>query len=154
MKRFTEMMVYLVRHGEAGQAPKDKDRKLTDNGKEQVFSVASQIEGKKPKINKIFHSGLQRALETSLILKEKLGGDIPLEKMTGLLPDDLPDFWKEKLEDDYESEGVMLVGHNPFMTMLSAQLMDNGEAVSFSPANAACFKKSGNDWDLCWVCVP
>ena len=118
------MMVYLVRHGEAGQAPKDKDRKLTDNGKEQVFSVASQIEGKKPKINKIFHSGLQRALETSLILKEKLGGDIPLEKMTGLLPDDSPDFWKEKLEDDYESDGVMLVGHNPFMTMLSGHLMN------------------------------
>ena len=148
------MMVYLVRHGEAGQAPKDRDRKLTNNGREQVYTVANQIESKKPKINRIFHSGLQRALETSLILKEKLGDDISLEETKGLLPDDLPNFWMEKLEDDYESEGVMLVGHNPFMTVLSAHPMNNGEVVSFSPANAACFKKSGNNWDLCWVCVP
>ena len=131
------MMVYLVRHGEAGQAAKDRDRKLTEHGKEQVSRIAGQIEGKSPKINKIFHSGLQRALETSMILKEKLSGDIPLEKTTGLLPDDFPNVWKEKLDNDYESEGIMLVGHNPFMTALSAHLMNNGEVVSFSPGNAA-----------------
>tara|TARA_Y100001954_G_scaffold92523_1_gene101306 strand:- start:8 stop:454 length:447 start_codon:yes stop_codon:yes gene_type:complete len=148
------MMVYLVRHGEAGQAAKDRDRKLTEHGKEQVSRIAGQIEGKSPKINKIFHSGLQRALETSMILKEKLSGDIPLEKTTGLLPDDFPNVWKEKLDNDYESEGIMLVGHNPFMTALSAHLMNNGEVVSFSPGNAACFKKNGNNWDLCWVCLP
>ena len=148
------MMVYLVRHGEAGQAAKDRDRKLTEHGKEQVSRIAVQIEGKSPKINKIFHSGLQRALETSMILKEKLSGDIPLEKTTGLLPDDFPNVWKEKLDNDYESEGIMLVGHNPFMTALSAHLMNNGEVVSFSPGNAACFKKNGNNWDLRWVCLP
>ena len=92
------MIVYLVRHGEAGSAPKDRDRKLTDNGKFQVSSVAGQIKNKSPKIDKIYHSGLERALETSLILKEKLANDIEVEKTTGLLPDDLPDIWKEKLE--------------------------------------------------------
>jgi len=148
------MIVYLVRHGEAGQAPKDRDRKLTENGKAQVSSVAEQIETKSPNISKIFHSGLERALETSLILKDSLGKDIQVEKVGGLLPDDLPDIWKEKLEEEDDSKEVMLVGHNPFMTVLSAHLLNNGEVISFSPANAACFKKNEKGWDLRWVCIP
>ena len=151
------MIVYLVRHGEAGSAPKDRDRKLTDNGRSQVSSVAGQIKNKTPKIDKVYYSGLERALETSLILKEKLANDIEVEKTTGLLPDDPPDIWKGKLDKLEGLEGsseIMLVGHNPFMTVLSALLLDNGEVVSFSLANAACFKKTDKGWDLCWVCVP
>ena len=48
----------------------------------------------------------------------------------------------------------MLVGHNPFMTILSATLLRNGDVVSFSPANAACFNRVGVDWELNWVCRP
>ena len=148
------MKVYLVRHGEAGKASRDRDRILTDFGREQVYSLAENLEKKGPNIGQIYHSGLVRAEETSAFLKEKLAPLANLKKRKGLLPDDIPTSWMGELESVDEEEEIMLVGHNPFMALLSGLLLDNGEIVSFSVANAACFERNGLGWDLNWVCRP
>ena len=52
----------------------------------------------------------------------------------GLLPDDPPDIWKDKLdklEGLEDSSEIMLVGHNPFMTVLSALLWTMGRLSVF-----------------------
>jgi phosphohistidine phosphatase SixA len=148
------MKVYLVRHGEAGKAPRDRDRTLTVFGREQVCSLAENLEKKGPKIGRIYHSGLVRAEETSAFLKEKLAPLVNLKERKGLLPDDIPASWMEELESADEGDEIMLVGHNPFMALLSGLLLDNGDIVSFSVANAACFERDGLGWNLSWVCGP
>jgi phosphohistidine phosphatase SixA len=60
----------------------------------------------------------------------------------------------EELESADEEDEIMLVGHNPFMALLSGLLLDNGDIVSFSVANAACFERDGLGWNLSWVCRP
>ena len=77
-----------------------------------------------------------------------------LEQRKGLLPDDLAESWLDELEYADDDEEIMLVGHNPFMTILSATLLRNGDVVSFSPANAACFNRVGVNWELSWTCRP
>tara|TARA_B100000029_G_C17350293_1_gene878632 strand:- start:252 stop:734 length:483 start_codon:yes stop_codon:yes gene_type:complete len=148
------MKVYLVRHGEAGRADRDRDRKLTEHGKEQVASLAKNMQENKLNLSKIYHSGLVRAEETSSLLKKNLGTSVELEQRKGLLPDDMAESWLDELEYADDDEEIMLVGHNPFMTILSATLLKNGDVVSFSPANAACFNRVGVNWELSWICRP
>ncbi|MBI5957563.1 MAG: hypothetical protein HY866_02435, partial [Chloroflexi bacterium] len=54
----------------------------------------------------------------------------------------------------YETEPVMLVGHNPFMEDLTALMLtgsDEKTPVSFGTSSTACLELSGNQWVLKWV---
>jgi phosphohistidine phosphatase len=115
--------VYIVRHGKAAPASAniaDADRMLTDTGVARTCKIAEFMAESKPAIDHIISSPAERAYDTALILADKLG--IPVKKVTTnevLFTGDDSDYLDviEGLDDSLKS--VMLVGHNPVITMFA-----------------------------------
>ena len=98
------MDLYLLRHGEAGQAPRDEDRELTERGHEQARAVAAGLAWINPGLDAILTSPLPRAVQTADALAPGHGPDEPL----ALLPE--------------RGERVLLVGHEPQMSGMALHL--------------------------------
>lgn len=103
------MEVYLLRHAEAGEAPRDEDRELTEHGREQARVVASGAAWLNLDIAAILSSPLPRAMQTAEPLAHALGlrvistaalatGHGPAEALNVL--------------DGYD-DSALLVGHEP-----------------------------------------
>lgn len=151
------MIVYLVRHGEAGRAFVDAERPLTEAGREDVARVAARATERGVAIPEIRHSGRRRARETAEILSEALRPPAGIVEVAGLHPSDDPE--SIALSLDAEPDPLMLVGHLPFMGCL-AGLLVTGDAerapVPFAPATMACLQLDdpGERWRVAWVISP
>lgn len=115
--------VYIVRHGKAVPASAnvaDADRLLTDTGVARTWKVAQYMAESKPVIDHIIASPAERAFTTALIIADKLG--IQAAKVVAeekLFTGDDSDAIEliEALDDSVNS--VMIVGHNPDITLLA-----------------------------------
>jgi len=113
--------VYIVRHGKAVPASanaSDFDRMLTDTGVARTCRVALYMAESKPVIDQIITSPAERAFATALIIADKLG--YPANKIVTeekIFSGDEKDILNiiEDLDDSINS--VMIVGHNPGLTM-------------------------------------
>ena len=119
------MQLYFLRHGEAdwpGWTKPDDERPLTDFGKKEVRQVAKFINRLKVKAELIVTSPLPRALQTAEVaaeeLKTKLRQDEALE----------PGFGISELRTVVKRHGskvLMLVGHEPDLSMLVSSLLND-----------------------------
>jgi phosphohistidine phosphatase len=115
--------VYIVRHGKAAPASAtvaDADRMLTDTGVARTCKIAEYMAESRPVIDHIISSPAERAYDTALIIADKLG--ISVKKVVAeekLFTGDDSDYLGliEGLDDSINS--VMLVGHNPVVTMVA-----------------------------------
>ena len=115
--------VYIVRHGKAIPASAniaDADRLLTDTGVARTWKVAEYMAESHPVIDHIIASPAERAFTTALIIADKLG--IQAAKVVAdekLFTGDDSDAIElmEALDDSVNS--VMIVGHNPVITMVA-----------------------------------
>ena len=113
--------VYIVRHGKAVPASanaSDFDRMLTDTGVARTCRVALYMAESRPVIDQIITSPAERAYATALIIADKLG--YPANKIVTeekIFSGDENDLLNviEDLDDSINS--VMIVGHNPSLTM-------------------------------------
>jgi phosphohistidine phosphatase len=116
------MNLYLLRHAEAiDHAKKDADRYLTDKGVSQAKTVARFCRdfGIVPDV--ILTSPYRRAEETADIVARKLGVKLVTAPflISGMQPEDAFREW-----DGYSSlASVMLVGHEPDFSQLTAELI-------------------------------
>jgi phosphohistidine phosphatase len=115
--------VYIVRHGKAIPAHAniaDADRLLTDTGVARTCKIAEYMTESKPVIDQIISSPIERAFATALIIADKLGMHaekvITEEKLFSGDENDVMDVI-EGLDDSMNS--VMIVGHNPVITMVA-----------------------------------
>jgi phosphohistidine phosphatase len=103
------MDLYLLRHGEAGEAPRDEDRELTPRGHEQARAAAAGIAWLGLEFDAILTSPLPRARQTAepvaAALKMRLDEAPPLA--TGQHPDAALALLPGR------GERVLLVGHEP-----------------------------------------
>lgn len=150
------MILYLVRHGDAKNRSEDPSRGLSDNGIEDVKRVAGHLSGLNVSVERIFHSGKLRAMQTAQIMADAIGIDHPITETDGLAPTDDPRIWYERIcEMKYDA---MLVGHLPYLSILSAMLLsrakDNG-FVEFNTGGVACFERAADcRWELKWKTDP
>jgi phosphohistidine phosphatase len=115
--------VYIVRHGKAVPAHAniaDADRLLTDTGVARTCKIAEYMNETKPVIDQIIASPAERAYATALIIADKLG--IKTNKVVSdekLFTGDESDVLEviEALDESINS--VMIVGHNPTITMVA-----------------------------------
>jgi len=120
--------VYIVRHGKTIPASAnitDADRMLTDTGVARTCRVALFMAESKPVIDQIITSPAERAFATALIIADKLGFQankvVSNEKLfTGDDKDALEII--EGLDDSTNS--VMIVGHNPVITITANHFAD------------------------------
>lgn len=112
------MDLYLLRHAEAGEAPRDEDRELTERGHEQARAVAAGITWLDLKLDAVITSPLPRARQTAAPVADALG--MRLEESKALAPGHAPEAATALLKG--RGERVLLVGHEPQMSGIAALL--------------------------------
>jgi phosphohistidine phosphatase len=120
------LKVFLVRHADAdAEIPEglsDDARALTTKAR---ASIAAHFRGLKDRIDApslVLTSPLVRAVQTAQILSVTLEYDGPLRAHRSLLPD-MPVGAIDGVLNDPALETLVLVGHNPSMTAMAANLL-------------------------------
>ncbi len=103
------MELYLLRHGEAGESPRDEDRELTPRGHEQARAVAAGIAWLGLEFDAILTSPLPRARQTAEPVARTLKAR--LDEATPLASGRAPEVALALLPG--RGERVLLVGHEP-----------------------------------------
>ncbi len=142
------MRVYLVQHGEANPEEVDPERRLTEEGAEEVRQVARFLGSLNLALDALWHSGKTRAEETAGILASALSAE-PCRR-DGVAPKDPVAPVQQAI---IEAGGdLMIVGHLPFLGKLAALLVTGDEAmdvVSFQYGCVVCLER--DDADACRV---
>ncbi|MGA0134848.1 MAG: SixA phosphatase family protein, partial [Opitutales bacterium] len=117
------MVVFLMRHAEAGPGEPDAARRLTARGRRQSRAAGRGFFGlAAAEVRHIEHSGLVRARQTAGEAARAAG--IPISRLrvlAGLAPEDDPASTARMLARTRSSR--LLVGHNPHMAALAALLL-------------------------------
>jgi phosphohistidine phosphatase len=120
------MKVYLVRHAESvdriGVMP-DSVRHLTSRGRLSVRETARRLMRDGIRFSRILASPLVRAVQTADILAEQLGFEGEVSPAPQLGPGFDVDAMNEILDAFPEDTGIALVGHEPDLGRVLAQLL-------------------------------
>ncbi len=150
------MKVYLVRHAKPVDASVDPARPLSEEGMLEIEKVAdhlARLGDVAPEV--IVHSGRERARQTAEVLASRLDPPGGVREEKGLRPHDDIDGWNIYVAS---SPGAMLVGHMPFMGLLSCELTRGevcGWNTEFRTAEVSCYEyQDGGDWKLLWHIAP
>ena len=152
----SRIRLYLVRHGDAASPAEDPACGLSEGGRAAIQRLAAFIRPLSLTPAEVRHSGKPRALQTANILAGALSGSPPVKGYAGLNPNDSPLEIAAQVES--EEQDLMLVGHLPFMSLLSSHLLARGgppEVITFRTGTMACLQRgSGDVWHLEWVVHP
>lgn len=150
------MKLYLVQHGLALSKEEDPERPLSEAGREEVECMARLLGEAGVRVQRVWHSGKPRALQTAERLARRVMPRGGVEPLAGLGPNDPVE---EFIADaDVWQEDTLVVGHLPFMARLASLLLlhDAGrELVSFRPGSVLCLERIDHDrWVLAWMLRP
>jgi len=151
-----KLKAYLVRHARPVDACVDPARPLSAEGINEIVKVADFLAQRgdvAPEV--IVHSGKARARQTAEVLASRLDPPGGVREENGLGPNDDITGWDTFLAS---SPGAMLVGHMPFMGLLSCELTRGevcGWNTEFRTAEVSCFElHAGDIWKLLWHIAP
>ncbi|HUJ49930.1 MAG TPA: phosphohistidine phosphatase SixA [Bryobacteraceae bacterium] len=136
------MEIYLFRHGiaEDGRAGEpDSDRSLTAEGKKKLRGVlhAAAESGVQPSL--ILTSPYRRAIQTAQLAAELLKYQGDLLRTRSLEPSSRPDSVWEEIRVHKDEPQIMLVGHEPLFSALTAFLLGcSGFQIDFKKGGLAC----------------
>lgn len=129
------MKVYLMRHGQAeSYAASDAERQLTDRGVAQSRAMAAYLKDDPPA--KVIASPLVRACQTAFNVVEPLQQDVPFDTCDLLTPDEDPRAVTDWLKTQASESPVLLVTHNPLVSLLASWLLHGHMQGSISMATA------------------
>lgn len=138
------MDLFLMRHGEAGEAARDRDRALTEKGRADAARMARFLRAANVVVDGLWHSPYVRAAETAAIVGDVLGvaGDQRLDD-DRFTPDASPHTGAQALFAARATypRGLLLVAHLPILPGLVNAL--GGGLVSFSTAGCSHLKLMG-----------
>tara|TARA_B100000959_G_scaffold270148_1_gene316664 strand:- start:3 stop:482 length:480 start_codon:yes stop_codon:yes gene_type:complete len=139
--------LYLLRHGDAVPDQENLLRPLSDQGKEEVRSTATQAKTYGINFDKVLHSTKVRAKQSAEIFCETLGLDVPLQESPHILPMSEPEPMLELCNET--SGGLLIVTHLPFVNRLASLLIggkEDAEQFTFKTASLLCLtQRSGSD---------
>lgn len=141
------MRIALVRHGEAEASGADDRRALTARGRDQVDAIARAALVAGVRVERIRHSGKQRAIETAEVLAARLGCGVVDEGVDLLRPGASPLETARWIEDLREPQ--LLVSHLPLIEALAATLVSGSPddaTLPFPPATLLWLEKEAGLW--------
>ena len=132
------MRIYLLRHGiaEDGYNQPDPERALTPEGIKKLHDVMKTLREADVNPSLMIASPYRRAQETAQIALKGLGYAGMLETSQSLTPDGNPKAVWAEVRARKGEESVMLVGHEPLFSALTAFLLN-------APSLLVDFKKGG-----------
>lgn len=150
------MALYLVQHGRSLPRDVDPEQGLSVEGVSQVERIAGVAKGYGVSVTRILHSGKKRALQTAQIMGRILEPPQGVEAVEGLGPLDPVEVWASRLRPD---DGLMLVGHLPFMEKLAAFLVVGRQEpliFKFQNGGIVCLDRSPDSasWFIKWTLMP
>lgn len=156
-KEVMRVKLYLVQHAEPKREEEDRERPLSEKGWSEIRKVAAFIaEHANIEVSSIMHSGKTRARQTAEALAEYLNPSSGIKEATGLKPLDDPSTWADRLAET--KEDIMLVGHLPHLSKLSAHLLcrdENKRIVDFQMGGIVCLGRDESGlWSVCWMVIP
>jgi phosphohistidine phosphatase len=120
------MLLYLVRHGIAGNAdparwPDDRDRPLTAGGEKKFGEAAEGLARLVSSVDLVLSSPLVRAWQTAVILEKRAGWPEPrrFDALAGAAPAEVVD----GLQPHSTAAAIALVGHEPSLSELASYLL-------------------------------
>ncbi len=117
--------LYLLRHAKSSWKDltlDDFDRPLNKRGKDDAPFMAERFAEKDPSLDLILSSPAKRAQETARIFAAKLHSGLALD--TRLYDADIPTM-RMIIQDSFlHHNSIMIVGHNPELTLLNDLLSD------------------------------
>ena len=151
------MNIYLVQHGKPVPKEKDRERPLSDSGKDDVEKMANFLKKVGIEVDEVFHSGKTRARQTAEIMISRLNpGKEPQEK-EGISPLDNVKLMAEEIEQSQKD--FMIVGHLPHLAKLASFLTtgsDSHSVVGFQQGGIVCLRpdEDKKTWAIAWMLVP
>ena len=100
-------MIWLLRHADAADGEPDRERPLSERGREQARAVGAALKALGVELDACLSSPRVRAVETATLVCEPLGVDVQVEQALNGGP-----FDARKLAAGMGEE-VLLVGHDP-----------------------------------------
>jgi len=150
------MALYLVQHGKSLPKDIDPEQGISETGRAEVERIAAVAANYAVQIAGIAHSGKKRALQTAAIFAAAFGLKDKVVERSGLKPlDDVVRLSAELRSQD----GLMLVGHLPFMEKLTSYLVTgNADKTIFKFQNGGivCLEENvaQNTWFIKWALMP
>ena len=147
------MKLYLVQHGAAVSKQEDPGRPLSEQGKQDVQTMAAFLEGVPVRVSRVWHSGKLRAAQTADILAKALLSGGKVEVVEGLNPNDpVAEF---ATDADVWDEDTLVAGHLPFMSRLVSLLLTGeaeAERVQYQPGSVVCLERlDAEQWVMLWM---
>lgn len=149
------MKIYLMRHASAverlgGAIVNDSQRPLTEEGRQEARSVANALKKLNARPNFIVSSPLVRTRQTADIIQEVLGIEGELKIADGLAPGGTASEVFKNLKKLPPFEEILLVGHEPDIGRISADLMLAGPEVMLPFKKAAVIRVDVQDLPPSW----
>ncbi len=138
------MIVYLLRHGDAGDPrPFDDDaRELSDKGRRRLRNAASLWRRLRVDPDVVISSPLPRALQTAELLVEGLGREQEVVVDDRLRPGASTSDLGAALEAHGPAERVAFVGHDPDLSDALAHL-SGAASIGLRKGGMACLEFDG-----------
>jgi phosphohistidine phosphatase len=157
------MDLFVLRHGKAGQSsggPDDRKRALTADGKDEMRKIGKWMRKKKFGFDVIASSPLTRAYETAEIVAQSLGQKDRLAVWEELSPGGDPDTICHQLAQFGKDAAILLIGHEPQLSMLISRIISGNDGVSIILAKGGMAKIRNYSFnkrasgDLQWLLTP
>ena len=135
------MKLYLARHGDYVLDTKGLDG-LTEKGQHDIIQLANQLKQMKIQVERILHSGKNRAQQTAELLAEGIASKEAPVAYSGLSPNDEVSRLADELP--HWNKDILIVGHLPFMGKLVSYLLthqDFPEIVNFQTGTIVCLSR-------------
>jgi phosphohistidine phosphatase len=157
------MDLFILRHGKAGKPSEghdDSTRALTAEGRAEIRQIAQWMKQKKFRFDCIATSPMARAFETAVIVAKALDRKDRLETWDELKPGGDTDTVCYHAVQYGNSASLLLVGHEPLLSVLTGRIVTSGGAASISFAKGGCAKIRNFAFDktpsgeLRWLLTP
>jgi phosphohistidine phosphatase len=160
------MKLYILRHAIAEDRdenlyPDDSLRHLTEKGEKKMVKIAEHLKNMGLQLDLILTSPYVRAYETAKIVAKTFG----IMKKQLVLNDHLTPsgFAKDliaEINENYQVDNLMLVGHEPYLSDLVAMLVagDPSMSIAMKKGGLCCLSIDNLGYDKCatleWLMMP
>ena len=128
------MNLYILRHASAGTRRAnpvvDVKRPLDKEGKQQCILVGSFLSALNVQFDRVVSSPLKRALQTASLVGTETGYESKIDVSDALAPQGTVPKFQELVRNLMKYENVLVVGHNPNLTLFFGSLLAPSGRIS------------------------
>lgn len=140
----------LIRHAEAEPQQfleKDKDRRLTQTGLDQIDAIANQLKEKKCSPDYLLCSPAKRALQTAQLICKNLKINSKLIVLNPMLYSGDDEDIIKLVGSLHLFQHIFIIGHNPTLSCLAQKLCPMTKSIILPTAGVISLYFDSANWD-------